>query len=486
MFNMKRFLLFLILSLGASFVAQAINPPNCKYPDDWTGETAPSFSITTKDVPPSPTNVVIVVTAAIDQILGKRIKEPIGGQDCPIAVKNWFIKTPLEEATWKAVGDNGETLNGTATSTDSTLTSTGFKPTKPGKYAFTFTATGTPVNPSGSSVTITSPSIDVVVPKIELSSSKAINSPKEFEYGKTDLFDPRNPTLANEQKAIDSALTIYYKNVRTSQNLIQNFDVDLKILIATGRWAKFEGPASGTLSNASTSEAKFSNPKKGGLYKFNALVDKVTTRTQVWLPKAGPDISSYWQREINYFRNTWGPAYRNKLNSRTSAFILVPFKRLLLTHAIALSDMQSLGGGLDWHNPIEGKMITTPTSPSGGPPLKSGQESRYTIKGYVIDFRKRNNMMYALIGREMTLLEIELRNGPNALGAGSPDSPAAFAAYEAGFDLHKGITLQDVMTNRGFSMQEPGSWTEREWPSDEITNESLRRVGENLLNQLIE
>ena len=44
-----------------------------------------------------------------------------------------------------------------------------------------------------------------------------------------------------------------------------------------------------------------------------------------------------------------------------------------------------------------------------------GNESRLTLHGVTTSFRKRNNMMYALIGREMGLPEVFVRNGPNAL-----------------------------------------------------------------------
>jgi hypothetical protein len=322
----------------------------------------------------------------------------------------------------------------------------------------------------------------------ELSSPKAFNSPWwKAEFGSTDIFDPRNPAVADEQKAIDSALTIYFNKVRKADNTVEDFDIKLKFGPVDGAtWSKFDGPDSGTLQNGNQAEATYSNPKKGGLYRYDVHFAGKTTRAQAWLPKAGPDISSYWQQEINYFRNKWGPAYRSKLNDRTWFLLAKPVTRAAVKHALALADMAEIGSNLDWMNPGSGQMITTDTSPEGGPPNESGGEWRYTIKGYVIDFRKRNNMMYALIGKEMTLLEVELKNGPNTLGAGTPDSPAALQAYEAGFDLHDGKSLEQTMKDYGNKMQEPGSWAEREWPSEETTNGGLRRKAESQLNQLIQ
>ena len=331
----------------------------------------------------------------------------------------------------------------------------------------------------------------------EVSYKKAANKSHTPEFGKIDPYDPSEHQplpLADEQKPYETqnSLVIHHKDVRKLDGQpgeIIDFDVDLKFApgsAMTVEWSKFDGPESGTLLNATTTEAIYRNPKKGGLYKFNLAALGKTTRGQIWLPKAGPDISSYWQSEIDYFKNTWGPAYRSKLNSKTLFLISKPVTRGLVKHALALKDMADVGSNLDWMNPGTGQVITTDTSPLGGPPNKPGQEWRYTIKGYVVDFRKRNNMMYALIGREMTLLEIEIKNGPNTLSAGTPDSPAAFAAYEAGFDIYDGKTLEQTMKDRAYNMQEPGSWSEREWPSEEIASQGLIRKAATQLNQLIQ
>jgi|GEM_PF-3640147 len=318
---------------------------------------------------------------------------------------------------------------------------------------------------------------------------KAVNSPWwKTDLGTTELFDPRNPAVPDEQKAIDSALTIYYNKVRDDQGVVEDFDIQLLFgPISGATWTKFDGPTgpdTGTLQNANQGDAKYSNPKKGGLYRFDLHYMGKTARTQAWLPKAGPDISSYWQSEVDYFHNTWGPAYRSKQNDRLSSFASLPGLRTISKHQMALQDMAEVGSFLDWDNP-GGKMIKTDTSPEGGPEGKTGQESRYTIKGRVIDFRKRNNMMFALIGSEMGISEIELFYGA-WFNTGNPDSHAAQDAYSAGVRLYEGNSLENVMKAYGFRMQEPGSWTEREWPSDETTSQGLVRKAAAKLNALIQ
>ena len=145
--------------------------------------------------------------------------------------------------------------------------------------------------------------------------------------------------------------------------------------------------------------------------------------------------------------------------------------------------MSKVGGKLDWNGFPKGAY-----SPCGGPDLE-GNEARLTIQGVVIDFRKRNNMMYALIGREMTIPAVILAAAGDPkykVANGSPDTPAVKESYRAGFDLYDGVTLQNVMKNRGRKMQEPNSWSRKEWPSWETTAEGLTRFGATLLQQLIE
>lgn len=103
--------------------------------------------------------------------------------------------------------------------------------------------------------------------------------------------------------------------------------------------------------------------------------------------------------------------------------------------------------------------------------------------------------MYGLVGREIGLPEIVIRNGPDTMDAinrftgspnntGTPDSPAALEAYEAGFDLFDGVSLEQVMATRGRGMQEPNSRVVKEWPSYETTTQGLDRFAKPLLDEL--
>ena len=126
---------------------------------------------------------------------------------------------------------------------------------------------------------------------------------------------------------------------------------------------------------------------------------------------------------------------------------------------LATTDMNYLGGDLDWNGTIEGQ--DTPC----GLPSSPSDLFRMTIKGVVVEWHKRNNMMYGLIGKEMGIPEIVPYLGAdpmyNPFAIGSPDTPATRAAYRAGFDLSDGDLLQDVMIEHGYDMQEPDSASKR-------------------------
>jgi hypothetical protein len=221
---------------------------------------------------------------------------------------------------------------------------------------------------------------------------------------------------------------------------------------------------------------------RGGLYRFR-LNGANTIDPQVWLPLAGPDITAYWQSEISYFKDTWGPAYRAKLDRISAVWEHAPIQRALVKQAKALEEIQAVGGALDWHGSPQGVY-----SPCGGP-NKLGDEYRLTIAKVVVDFRKRNNMLYALIGMEMTIPEIIVMYAPdpaiNRFATGSPDNEQTRESYRVGFDLFKGVGLAESLKKRGRKMQSLNSWSRFEWPSWEITNEPLVRSQAAALDALI-
>jgi hypothetical protein len=212
---------------------------------------------------------------------------------------------------------------------------------------------------------------------------------------------------------------------------------------------------------------------RGGLYRFK-LDGVAGVNPQVWLPLAGPDITAYWHSEITYFKGTWGPAYRAKLATMTEEWVDFPNIRELFKQKKTLEDMQEVGGALDWHGYPQGQY-----SPCGGPNSGVGAERRLTIAKVVVDFRKRNNMMYALIGREMGIPEDILVNAAdptlNPFATGFPDNEQTKQSYLAGFILFYGVSLESTMRTVGRKMQNLNSWSRYEWPSWETTDEPLIR-----------
>ena len=296
----------------------------------------------------------------------------------------------------------------------------------------------------------------------------------------------------SEDRLYRSALVIYYQDVIEKVEdewQLKNFDVKFNLPdeLTGVEWSQKSGPSgSGTLIDADKPKAIFRNPTKGGLYEFELSIGgNLLSTFQVWLPLAGPGIESYWEGEISYFKNIWGPLYRDKLFSSLPTLGggrpgMFTFAR----HDRALKDMLFLIGiNLDWTGQVSGDI-----SPSGGP-LTQG--ARQTLHGVTSPFHKRNNMMYALIGREMTIDAAILQWGPNALdsiepgAAGSRDDQYTFESYLAGFDLFNDVPLSEVMENRGIEMLPPDRWGAREWPSDEHSDGTLFRKANAELFELI-
>ena len=174
-----------------------------------------------------------------------------------------------------------------------------------GETTVTCTATDSSGNQNYCTFTVT-------LVKVELLSDKAANSPKSFECGQTTVALPCG-LLAEDAEA----LIAYHNDVFDYQTKqVQDFNVTLRVSpndLQGVQWFKVSGPNSGSLINPNEAEAAYSNPKQGGVYQFDATVEGIATRSQLWLPVAAPDISSYWQSEIDYFRNTWGASLQNKV-----------------------------------------------------------------------------------------------------------------------------------------------------------------------------
>jgi hypothetical protein len=373
-------------------------------------------------------------------------------------------------------------------------------PGRPKIYLGTSAQYGRIINSKGAIVAVVDdavkgPMVALLLP-VEMRSQQARND-GQYDISKHDpaIYPrPGNVRPLDAERCLENALTLFFEDCADPDQIIPRNSTQFSLKAGTGlpqqlpgiTWETVEKPpgapnltpGGGNLIQLVSSDQ---GVLKGGLYRYK--LNGSTAEGQVWLPLAGPDISTYRQSEITYFKTKWGPAYQAKLDSRTILLFGTP-SRVALKKSLALKDMLKIGGTLDWHGDPKGAY-----SPCGGPNSR-GDEFRLTIHGVVTDLRKRNNMMFGLIGREMGIPETSLILGADPkydpFATGAPDTPATKEAYRAGFDLFSGVTLPTVMKNRGRKMQEPNFWSRREWPSWEAATTNLTRAQAAQLQQLIE
>lgn len=361
-----------------------------------------------------------------------------------------------------------------------------------------------------------SETVTVRLLKMEVSSEKATNpngthTPKQtLEFA---IPSPGNLAAGQEQDALYNALVIYYKDVVSGTSIeVDPFDVKFKTPgLSTTAWFETGNNNSsstrGDLQNPISEEATLSiaaqggdisGPVDGGLYKYSAsLSDDLSFPVQVWLPVAGPSIDAAFNSELSSI-SAWAGSYRDHLmdvrvpNIRTENLIL--FNPLVpnstVAAYIAAEDMKVLGKILDWYGAPSGQF-----TPSGGPKNNTPlgiPEHRTTIRGVVVDWPKRNNILYAFIGRQMDIPEWAINEGPNLFGGenNTPDDDYALASYQIGFSLFNGDNLESVMGAIGREMHVPGGWTEKEWPSFETSSDTnalnLNAVAGALMDSLLE
>jgi len=282
-----------------------------------------------------------------------------------------------------------------------------------------------------------------------LSSDKAQNSPRVFKFAKTTVESP-----CGEKPEDAEALIVYFNQVFNYMvREIQDFDVALKVLpddLPGVQWSKMSGPSSGTLFDSDQAYATFQNPTKGGVYLFDATLDNKTTRSQLWLPIAGPEIGSWLETEISHLA-TFATDYLS--NAKLSRRMFIGGK---LFRAI---DFGPMAAGADWIG-----SFTAASSPCGGPQI-GGEAERHTIFGIVVERHKLSNLLVAYAGRAITgWSEDTLMDKFNDYG--TPDDVHAIASYMAGFDIFSGSSAEESIGAHGYDMQAPG-WSRREWPSDE-------------------
>lgn len=347
-----------------------------------------------------------------------------------------------------------------------------------------------PEAPDGANVTLL---------PVEISSSHSSNEHQTF-------FDPADDEIyrcpdwvanQNSDKMEKNALVIYHNDAPKGADPAKRYPI---VKFSVGGQEEIEG-LSWSCSRKSKDGHDFQpagegkttwqtggGAANGGLYRYH--LEGSEYYGNVWLPLAGPDISSFWESEITYFKTTWKDAYSAKLRRLSEPFQNSTILMVSFWTKQAAADMARLGQTLDWN---DSERILKDYAPTAG--LRNSGNARYTCYERVLDLRKSSNMMYALIGRCMGLEEAILSNagdpgnwfGKYVAGAtGTPDSPAAKESYQAGFDLFDGTSLEDVMISRGEKMQEPNSWAQKEWPSEETSTGKLKRTNEQLLQEIIQ
>jgi hypothetical protein len=220
----------------------------------------------------------------------------------------------------------------------------------------------------------------------------------------------------------------------------------------TVTWSKHSGPDSGTLNNAGSTTATFSNPNKGGVYQFDLDYVGRTTRTQLLLPLAGPEINMWVTNEVQYLQ-TWAANYRTNAGWTRK----VPY----LAKYIRAYDLFGLGMSLDWTG-----YFTSASGPCLLPGTELSFSPRHTIYGIVVDRYRLSNLLTAYLGRAMTGLSEEAliyRFGTVA----TPDDEHDVESYRIGFDIFAGSTLEQAMQAHGYAQQKPNTWDVKLWPNNE-------------------
>jgi hypothetical protein len=300
---------------------------------------------------------------------------------------------------------------------------------------------------------------------IQLSSTKATKSPVTFEFGKTDIGDP-----CTDSKA--PALVIYYKNVIDENFQVKPFDVKLQIIPEknqTVTWSKHSGPDSGTLNNPSQSTATFSNPSKGGLYRFDLNYLDKTTRTQLLLPLAGADIARWLDTEIKAIP-AW--AREHKVAVLKANKSIWPFITMYKLYRVWTS--------------ISGSFFDYTLEPRDaygrGPCLEHNVGGEYpfvTVNGTVVHGSKINLVLWAVFGRAWGYSRFQLQVGAHVnqisrSGTLDPESSQNAVAIggamydlvqaDPNWDIKSEFTRHQVLRMR---QNDDSLREENLWPGDE-------------------
>ena len=125
-----------------------------------------------------------------------------------------------------------------------------------------------------------------------------------------------NVKLEDAQKCLENALTLFFEDCADDDKIIArnitHFDLKagngIPLQIQGVTWNPLEKPpgapspvpgGADLIQSVSNNDGSL----RGGLYRYR--LNGTTVEGQAWFPLAGPDISTYWQSEITYFKTVW-------------------------------------------------------------------------------------------------------------------------------------------------------------------------------------
>jgi hypothetical protein len=286
---------------------------------------------------------------------------------------------------------------------------------------------------------------------VQLRSDKAAKSPVVFTFGKTDVGDPCNP------QGKKPALVVYYKDVINQDFEVQPFDVYLEITdtqLPNPQWSKHTGPDSGTLTDAGSTTATFSNPSKGGVYQFDLALGGQTTRTQLLLPLGGPDVTDYYLSETHRY-DQWLNALRTRLDSQTSDQFVKGWT-ILAYFTKTVANMNHKNQTIELN----------------GSPCKRETDGTVTICNYVFGKDHIGNFLFSYLAARTGITFGITKFGADLvarLTTKVPDNPDDQAAYTAGYAYGQAPNEDfcDILeSNNIVAMQIETA--KKAWPSGEL------------------
>lgn len=241
----------------------------------------------------------------------------------------------------------------------------------------------------------------------------------------------------------DKHLVVFYKDVVDSFFNVINFDVTLHVNILstsiTGNqlnevWSKISGPASGSLIRTDTFEAKYKNPKLGGVYRFDydlGVSDCPKSEANIVLPLAGAEVDSIISADIGRAKN---------------------FAAIVLTRYSWLQRQRPANGKRWFVNNGAGDYLGRPDNASTPTVWVYNQVNTSSLfgmgavgtwKGKPVRIAKISNFMVGYAARKI---------GVNSMSAwisqviGTWNDSAASKSWDAGWDIAGGLSYETIVT----------------------------------------